>query len=80
MTIARERTSTDAPHVPSPLMLIVHANWSRGALHLWAEEVARLRDNHAAQAPQNGASAHPFAANAERHLAVQAVQPGLHVR
>jgi SNF2 family DNA or RNA helicase len=40
-------------------MLIVHANWSQGALHLWAEDPARLRD---AATPGAGDAAHPFAA------------------
>jgi hypothetical protein len=50
-------------------MLIVHANWSQGALHLWAEEVARLRGPAASQSLNgDGAPTHPFAADTARVL------------
>jgi hypothetical protein len=48
-------------------MLIVHANWSQGALHLWAEDVTRLRESAPAHALVAGGSVpHPFAAPSSR--------------
>jgi hypothetical protein len=59
-------------------MLIVHSNWSQGALHLWAEEVARLREPASACALEPGRAAwHPFAAGAERVAGLlERVSPG----
>ena len=58
-------------------MLIVHANWSQGVLHLWAEEVAKLRESAVVTESRETAE-HPFAATAERVAAiVERVAPGL---
>src|SRR5262245_16841987 len=46
-------------------MLLVHANWSQGALHLWAEVPGRWVDPGALAGTDPGrADMHPYAADA----------------
>ncbi len=41
-------------------MLVVHANWSDGSLHLWGESLSSARENVSVESP-----AHPFATSAK---------------
>ncbi len=52
--------------------LVLHANWSRGLLHLWAED-ARAYPPAATPGDEAAPAPHPFAAQAE---AIQGLVPG----
>ncbi|MFM8697201.1 MAG: hypothetical protein ACKOF7_00810, partial [Phycisphaerales bacterium] len=55
-------------------MIVLHANWSRGALHVWGEDVGRFT---AALTPsaRTAAGTHPFVATVEELRA--AIEPAL---
>jgi SNF2 family DNA or RNA helicase len=66
------KASSNAPLSAGASRLVLHAQWTEGRLHLWAEDPARWRSMASRQANTGAGGEHPFAASDEEVRALLA--------